>query len=30
LMVDEVTGLGDRLTEAAKAAWEKLVEPAHK
>jgi hypothetical protein len=30
LVVDEVTGLGDRLTEAAKAAWEKLVEPAHK
>jgi hypothetical protein len=30
LVVDEVTGLGDRLTEAAKAAWEKLVEPANK
>jgi hypothetical protein len=30
LVVDEMTGLGDRLTEAAKAAWEKLVEPANK
>ncbi|MCU0570570.1 MAG: hypothetical protein MUF49_28845 [Oculatellaceae cyanobacterium Prado106] len=24
-VVDEVTGLGDRLTEAAKAAWDKLM-----
>ena len=25
-LVDEMSGLGDRLSEAAKAAWEKLVE----
>jgi hypothetical protein len=27
VVVDEVTGLGDRLSEAAKAAWEKLMQP---
>jgi hypothetical protein len=27
VVVDEVTGLGDRLSEAAKAAWEKLMPP---
>jgi hypothetical protein len=27
VVVDEVTGLGDRLSEAAKAAWEKLMLP---
>lgn len=26
-LVQEVTSLSDRLSEAAKAAWEKLVEP---